>query len=103
MPKNETDPEDPLELVGVELASQSEAQLRDMALCFAEEFAREGWGEEQLLAMFKNPFYKGPHLAWQQKGETFVREVIKEAFAIWRPVRHKASADPSFGGKGDHA
>lgn len=85
MPKNESDPEDPLELVGVELSSQSEAQLRDMALCFAEEFAREGWGEEELLGMFKNPFYKGPYLAWQQKGEAFIREVIKEALAMWRP------------------
>ena len=115
MSKKEFDPEDPMELVGVELTSQSEAELRDMALCFAEEFAREGWDEKQLLAMFKNPFYKGPYLAWQQKGDEFILEVIKEAFAMWRPVRHPATekADPSFppeadqppagGGKGDHA
>ena len=91
MPKNEFDPEDPMELVGVELSSQSEAELRDMALCFAEEFVREGWSEEELLAMFKNPFYKGPYLAWQQKGDAFIREVIKQASSMWRPAT-KASA-----------
>ena len=48
MPKSEFDPEDPMEFVGVELAHQSEAALRDMALCFAEEFVRSP-RHEQLL------------------------------------------------------
>ena len=87
MPKNEADPEDPIEMVGVELAGQTEAQLRDMALCFAEEFVREGWNEEQLLAVFKNPFYQGPYLAWKQKGDDFVRSVIREAMDAWHPRR----------------
>ena|SRR3989338_6568632 len=91
MPKNECDPEDPLELHGVELATDEEG-LREMAFCFAEEFMRDGWSEEKLLEMFKSPFYHGPHLVWKQKGEAFVREVIKEAFAIWRPQRKGDSA-----------
>ena len=103
MPKNEFDPEDPMELVGVEFSSQSEAELRDMALCFAEEFVREGWNEEALMFMFKNPFYAGPNLAWRQKGDEFVRSVIRDALKMWRPVRHQASADSSFGEKGDSA
>ena len=85
MPKNEFDPEDPMEMVGVELRGQKEAQLRDMALCFAEEFIREGWSENKLIEMFKNPYYKGPYLAWQQKGDTFIQEVVKEAVSMWRP------------------
>lgn len=85
MPKNEIDPEDPMEFVGVELSGQSEAALRDMALCFAEEFAREGWNEEKLTQMFKNPFYKGPYLAWQQKGDNFIREIVREAIRMWQP------------------
>ena len=86
MPKNECDPEDPLELHGVELATD-EVGLREMAFCFAEEFIREGWSEETLLGMFRNPFYKGPYLAWQQKGDEFVRSVIKDALKMWRPER----------------
>ena len=103
MPKNECDPEDPLELVGVELPSQSEAQLRDMALCFAEEFAREGWSEEALMGMFKNPFYAGPHLAWKQKGDAFISDVIQDALKMWRPRRHPALTKTSGGEKGDDA
>ena len=80
MPKNECDPEDPFELVGVELPGATEDELRDMALCFAEEFAREGWNEEQLIGMFKNP-----HLVWKQKGDEFIRQVIQEAMKMWRP------------------
>ena len=86
MPKDEVDPEDPMEMIGVELSGQSEAELRDMALCFAEEFAREGWGEERLFSMFQNPFYQGPYLAWKQKGDEFVRSVINEALTMWHPA-----------------
>lgn len=77
---------DPLEMVGVEIPGQSEAQLRDMALCFAEEFVREGWSQDEILKMFQNPFYQGPHLAWKQKGDAFVAGVIEEAAKIWQPL-----------------
>ncbi len=100
--KKEFDPEDPMEMIGVELPGQSEAEVRDMVLCYAEEFARDGWNEEKLLAMFRNPFYLGPHLVWRQKGDSFVLSVIKEAIGIWQPIRHKASADSFFGEKGDN-
>ena len=84
MPKDEFDPEDPMEMVAVELPGQSEAQLKDMALCFAEEFVRQGWDSEKVLGLFQNPFYQGPHLVWKQKGDEFVRSVIREAMTIWR-------------------
>ncbi len=84
MPKDEFDPEDPYAMVGVELEGQSEEQLRDMALCFAEEFAREGWSKEKLLKMFQSPFYQGPYLVWKQKGDDFVLSVIDEAMQMWR-------------------
>jgi hypothetical protein len=87
MPKNEIDPEDPLEMVGVELHGQTEAQLREMALCFAEEFVREGWSAESLVNLFKNPFYQGPYLAWKQKGDAFVHQVVEEATKMWRPEK----------------
>jgi hypothetical protein len=86
MPKSEFDPEDPMEFVGVELAGQSEAALRDMALCFAEEFVRDGWDEEKIFHVFRNPFYKAPYLAWKQKGDEFIRSVIRDAVNMWRPA-----------------
>lgn len=85
MLKKESEPDDPIEMIGVELPNQTEEQLRDMALCFAEEFVREGWREEQLMKLFKDPFYHGPHLVWKQKGDDFVRSVISEALKMWRP------------------
>ena len=90
MAKKECEPDDPMEMVGVELGGQDEAELRDMALCVAEEFVRDGWSEEKIFAMFKNPLYRGPYLAWIQKGDEFVTSVIRDAFQMWRPkgVQH---------------
>ena len=72
-------------MIGMQLPNQTEEQLRDMALCFAEEFVREGWSEERLMKMFKNPFYQGPYLVWQQKGDDYVQSVIDDAVRMWRP------------------
>ena len=85
MPKDEMDPEDPMEMVGVELSGRSEAELRDMTLCFAEEFIREGYEEREVMEIFQNPFYQGPYLSWKQKGDDYVRAIIQEAIRIWRP------------------
>lgn len=84
MPKNETNPEDPFELVGVELPASSDAELRDMALCFAEEFARSGWSEEKIKAVFRSPVYQGPYKVWNQKGDEFIHQIITEAMMMWR-------------------
>lgn len=92
MPSKECEPDDPVEMIGMQLSHQTEAQLHDMALCFAEEFVREGWDEERLLKMFKNPFYQGPYLVWKQKGDDFVRSVIEEAIHMWRPVKSSGRA-----------
>ena len=102
MPKNECDPEDPLELVGVELPGATEEELHDMALCFAEEFVREGWNQERLMWMFKNPVYQGPYLVWKQKGDGFVQQVIQEAVQMWRPLRAFRLVEPEAEG-GRHA
>ncbi|OGX31055.1 MAG: hypothetical protein A2787_01275 [Omnitrophica WOR_2 bacterium RIFCSPHIGHO2_01_FULL_48_9] len=94
MVKKESEPDDPIEMIGVELPNQTEEQLRDMALCFAEEFVREGWKEEQLMKLFRNPFYHGPYLVWEQKGDDFVRSVILEALKMWRPYDRTSEINP---------
>jgi len=70
--------DDPFELKGVIVPAQDDTSLREMARCFVEEFARDGWSDEQLRAMFRNPFYRGPYLVWRQQGDAFVEAVIRE-------------------------
>ena len=74
----EPEPDDPLELTGVVLAVQDETSLKDMAACFVEEFLRDGWSDEQLRVMFRNPHYRGPYLVWRQTGDAYVDAVIQD-------------------------
>jgi len=82
MPKDEFDPDDPLELNGVALCTDEDTQ-RDMAECFTEEFLMLGCNHKQLLAMFRNPHYLGLNMVLQNKGEAFVQEIICDVFARW--------------------
>jgi hypothetical protein len=81
MPKDEFDFEDPLELNGMAILS-SEDTTNDMAECFTEEFMRLGYDHRRILAMFANPHYLGPNLAFQQRGEAFIRDLIAGVFAL---------------------
>ena len=93
MPSKEPEPDDPLELRGVVLPAPDEASLKDMAVCFVEEFLRDGWSDEQLQAMFRNPYYRSPYLVWRQKGDAYVDAVIQEVRHIWRPKAAGGSVD----------
>ncbi|MDH3443556.1 MAG: hypothetical protein OEN50_06520 [Deltaproteobacteria bacterium] len=86
MPFKDPDPTDPNMLVGVLLPADAEA-TREMAYVFAEEFARMGYTREQLLWLFKNPYYGGAHGAYQQLGETQTLGIIDESLAVWGRMR----------------
>ena len=74
----EHEPEDPLELVGVQMKEGPDEQaLEEMARCFIEEYARMGWNGERILKLFRNSFYRGPNQILRAKGEEFVRERIE--------------------------
>ena len=88
MPFRDPDPTDPNMLVGVMLPSDAEA-TRDMAYVFAEEFARLGYTREQLLWLFKNPYYGGAHGAYRMLGETETLAIIDECLNVWGSVRIK--------------
>jgi hypothetical protein len=76
-----------MELTGVVLPAPDEASLKEMAVCIVEEFSRLGMGEERIRAIFRNPFYRGPHGVWKEKGEAFVESVIQEVCLAWgRPA-----------------
>ena len=90
MPKDEFDFDDPLELNGVAFVTEEDTSA-EMAECFTEEFLRMGYNHKQVLALFRNPTYLGPHMVLQNKGEPFVREIIAGTFARWgRPVQQCA-------------
>ena len=82
MPKNEFDFEDPFELNGMAFLTHEDT-TDDMAECFIEEFMRMGYGNRQILALFKDPHYLGPNMAFEKRGEPFIRELITEVFARW--------------------
>jgi hypothetical protein len=71
VPYNDPDPTDPNVLVGVMLPADAEATT-EMAYVFAEEFARMGHDKQQILALFKNPYYGGAHDAYKALGEAAI-------------------------------
>ncbi len=85
MPKDEFDFEDPFELNGMALLTHEDT-TNDMAECFAEEFMRMGYNHQQVLALFRNPHYLGPHMALEKRGEPFIRDLIADVFARWGKV-----------------
>lgn len=83
MPKNEPDPEDPLELEAVCLPDPDGNAVDLMAQCFAEEFLRLGRTPEQVLAMFRSAEYSLPHRAWRQLGDARVRAIVDRQADSW--------------------
>jgi len=82
MPYEEPDETDPMELVGVELPGD-EASWRDMAECFAVEYARMGFTTERIRHLFDTPLYAGPFRAKEILGEQAVRQIIAEAVFLY--------------------
>ncbi len=82
MPKDEFDFNDPFELNGLVLPTLEDT-THTMAECFIEEFLRMGYSHHQILDLFRNPHYLGPHIAFQRRGEPFLRDLIADVFARW--------------------
>lgn len=82
MPKDEFDFEDPFELNGMAFMTHEDT-TNDMAETFIEEFLRMGYNHQQLLALFRNPHYLGPNMAFEKRGEPFIRDLIADVFARW--------------------
>ena len=82
MPYTDPDPSDPSMLVGVELPAEEGTEL-EMAYAFAEEFARLGFSEARLLALFHHPFYAGAYRTLAALGEEKIKSIIAEAVGFW--------------------
>jgi hypothetical protein len=86
MPYDDPDPQDPMMLVGVEFPADREAQI-EMAYAFAEEFARLGYSERQILSLFQEPFYAGANGTYEALGNERVEAIIRESVGAWGRMR----------------
>ena len=82
MPYDDPEPEDPHELVGVELPGD-ESVTREMAAAFANEFAQLGLSRPQILGLFRKAEYSGAHQAWRLLGEDEIARFVDESLAVW--------------------
>lgn len=83
MPKDENDPDDPMEVCGVVVPASAE-EVEHVARCLIEEFAWLGLDEERILALFHDPHYVGAHNITLQMGEPWVAGLIARVAAEWR-------------------
>ena len=82
MPYDDPEPEDPQELLGVELPGD-ETVTREMAAAFADEFAQLGLKRPQILGLFRRAEYTGAHQAWTLLGEDAIARLVDESLAVW--------------------
>ena len=93
MPYDDPDPTDPQELVGVELPG-NESVTREMAAAFADEFAQLGYTRDEILAMYRAPFYAAVHRIWQLLGEEEIARVVDESVGVWSRMRRVVTDRP---------
>ena len=77
--------EDPQELTGIVMPGEA-GQLEAMAECLVEEYVRLGWDEPRLLTLFVNPMFLATHRIYRQKGEEYVRNLIRTTCVKWRTI-----------------
>lgn len=79
MPKDELDPDDPMELIPVSV----EGSLDEMAEGLIDELLLAGYDQEIIWELFSNPFYRSTHEILRVKGEEYVRAAIQRQFSSW--------------------
>lgn len=52
--------------------------IGEMAEAFIVEFKRMRWTDEAILALFRNPFFAGPHFVYKQRGEQYVVDLLNK-------------------------
>jgi hypothetical protein len=83
MPKDEFVEEDPMELVGMVFPGEI-GQLERMAETIVEEYVRLGWSEQRLMTLFTNPMFMATYRIYRQKGEGYVRGLVRKIYSMWR-------------------
>jgi hypothetical protein len=70
------EPEDPLTLHATAVAGDPEVMLH----CLVQEYASMGWDAEEILRLFRDPFYPALHSLWCFYGEAGLRERLIAVF-----------------------
>ena len=77
--EKEFEQEDPFEMVQMFLDLPADGNFYDqMARTFIEEYMRMGWDNDEILALFQEPYYRGTYDILQKNGEEFVKNLIDE-------------------------
>jgi hypothetical protein len=66
------EPEDPMTLHAVMLTGDPEVMLE----CLVQEYAWMGWGTEQILSLFRDPFYPALNELQRHCGEAAIRDRV---------------------------
>lgn len=75
--------DDPMELVGVTMPRAGDpAAVESMAQTFVEEYLRMGWPREEILAVFQDPFFRGPYSIYRSRGLDYVCSLLDQATRI---------------------
>ncbi len=98
MPYNDPDETDPMTLHGVELETDDPATIREMALCFVEEYVRLGHGADSIFELFTAGDFAGPALALQHLGPEVIRTMIDEQIDLWGPRAGRLAVDATAAG-----
>ena len=94
MPK-EFDPEDPMELVAVELPAGDADQVLDDIV---QEYLLMGWKPLQILFLFRSPHYAATHHIYKLKGHGYVKDRVQRLADQWKAgwLRRGESDDPGL-------
>ena len=90
MPYKDLEHDDPMNLVGMVLPGEA-GQVEAMAECIIEDYVRLGWDERRLLSIFASPMFLATHRIYRQKGEGYVRRLIRETWRKYHPPSTEVS------------
>ncbi|MCI0437963.1 MAG: hypothetical protein L0177_02400 [Chloroflexi bacterium] len=81
MSGKEFEPDDPMELVGVQIPGGNIDEVADGLI---QEYLMMGWTQLQVLFLFRSPYYAATHQIYRMKGEAYVKERIQRLAEQWR-------------------
>ena len=76
----ELDPDDPMELVGIEIPEGDMDQVLDDLV---QEYLFLGWSPAQIMYLFRSPHYSATHHIYQQMGADYVKGRIGQLSQQW--------------------
>jgi hypothetical protein len=99
------EPDDPMALTGVAMPTgpDDDEAMAAMTESLADEFLRMGHSPEQVMQMFRDPFYRMTHAIWRVWGEESVRGAVHKLARRYEGLAPRARSvqKTEAEGKGD--